>query len=230
MDAPAGIDVTSLGQSALARGRVLPVVDPLEPLLADRGLVRGKAVSCTGTASMSLALALAVQATAAGSWLAVVDLPTFGLEAAEEFGISLERVVRVDPPHGRAAGDTWAELTAAVIDGFEVVVVRVPSRLNTGLARRVQARLQAREAVMITLGDAGPFSVDTELQVSNPHWEGVADGSGYLRSRRVDVTSSGRRVPRPRYASLWLPGADGKIATADDTGPPMRLVTEPAAG
>lgn len=209
-----------LAHSALAAGRVLPVADPLVPLLPDGGLVRGKAVSCSGVASMSLALALAVQATTSGSWLAVVDVPTFGLEAAEEFGIPLERVVRVDPPDRPATGsarrgETWAELMAAVLDGFEIIVTRVPSRLNTGWARRVQSRMQAREAVVIALGRPAPFSADIELQANEPQWEGVADGWGYLRGRRVAVSSSGRRVPRPRHASLWLPGADGRVAVVD---------------
>jgi hypothetical protein len=221
--------VTTLARTALTSGRLLPVVDPLLPLLPDSGLVRGKAVSCGGAASMSLALALAVEATARGAWLAVVDVPTFGLEAAGEFGIPLERVVRVDPPTRTAAksaksaqsggvGDTWAELMAAVVDGFEVVITRVPQRLNPGLARRVQSRLRAREAVMIALGRPGSISVDSELTAADPQWEGVADGWGYLRGRRVTVTSSGRRVPRPRHASLWLPGPDGKVAPVQRHG------------
>ena len=211
--------VTTLAQTALSAERVLPVVEPLIALLPDGGLVRGKALSCSGAASMSMALALAVQATASGSWLAVVDVPTFGLEAAAEFGIQLERVVRIDPP-GRSGGhgDTWAELTAAVVDGFEVVITRVPQRLNQGLARRVQSRLRAREAVMIALGRSGTISVDIELSAADPHWEGVADGCGHLRGRRVTVTSSGRRMPRPRHASLWLPDADGKVAPLQGCG------------
>ena len=195
---------------------MLPVVDPLVSLLPDGGLVRGKAVACGGVAAMSLAVSLAVAATAAGSWLAVVGVPTFGLEAAEEFGIPLERVVSVDPgPGQRTVGESWAELVAATFDGFEVVITKVPQRLNAVLARRVQARMQARETVMITLGSPRPFSVDVELHAEDPHWEGVAAGSGYLRGRRVAVTSSGRRVPRPRQVSLWLPGDDGTVAVAE---------------
>ena len=88
---------------------------------------------------MSLAVSLAVAATASGSWLAVVGVPTFGLEAAEEFGIPLERVVGVDPGDQRAVGESWAELVGATFDGFEVVITKVPRRLNAVLARRVQA-------------------------------------------------------------------------------------------
>ena len=78
-------------------------------------------------------MSLAVAADGIG-WLAVVGVPTFGLEAAEEFGIPLERVVGVDP--GRDQDDTgaWAELVAATFDGFEVVVTKVPQRLNAVLA------------------------------------------------------------------------------------------------
>ena len=43
--------------------------------LPDGALVRGRAVACRGNAAASLALALAAQATTAGAWLAVVDVP-----------------------------------------------------------------------------------------------------------------------------------------------------------
>ena len=205
-----------LAAAALSRSRMLPVVDPLSSLLPDGGLVRGRAVACGGVAAMSLAVSLAVAATASGSWLAVVGVPTFGLEAAEEFGIPLERVVSVNPGSTqRAVGESWAELVAATFDGFEVVITKVPQRLNAVLARRVQARMQAHEAVLITLGSPGPFSVDVELDAGDPHWEGVAAGTGYLRGRRVAVSSSGRRVPRPRRVSLWLPGVNGTVAVAE---------------
>src|SRR5262245_15192934 len=85
-----------LATANLSSSRMLPVVDPLVSLLPDGGLVRGRAVACGGVAAMSLAVSLAVAATASGSWLAVVGVPTLGLEAAEEFGIPLERVVGVD--------------------------------------------------------------------------------------------------------------------------------------
>jgi hypothetical protein len=204
-----------LATAPLSRSRMLPVVDPLASLLPDGGLARGKTVACGGVAAMSLAVSLAVTATASGSWLAIVGVPTFGLEAAEEFGIPLERVVSVDLGTQRAVGEQWAELVAATFDGFEVVITKVPQRLNAVLARRVKARMQAREAVLITLGSPGPFSVDVELHASDPHWEGVAAGSGYLRGRRVAVSSSGRRIPRPRRMSLWLPGGDGTVTVAE---------------
>jgi hypothetical protein len=223
-----------LAAASLSRSRMLPVVDPLVSLLPDGGLVRGKAVACGGVAAMSLAVSLAVAATASGSWLAVVGVPTLGLEAAEEFGIPLERVVGVDlPGSGRcpeitADNERWAELVAATFDGFEVVITAVPRRLNAVLARRVQARMQSRQAVMITVGAAGPFSADVELHADEPCWEGVAAGWGHLRGRRVAVSSSGRRVPRPHRVSLWLPGADGSVHVAEPVAEVVPLAQQPA--
>lgn len=182
---------------------------------------------------MSLALALAVDAAAEGSWVAVVDVPALGLEAAEEFGIPLERVVRVDPGTRRPGAATWAELLAAVLDGFEVVITRVPGSVSAGLARKVQTRLTTREAVVITVGRGSELSVDVELRATDPRWEGVEIGAGHLRGRRVTVTSSGRRVPTSRTATMWLPGPDGRVAdvvpdvVSDATGLTVRDELDP---
>ena len=209
----------AVAPTTLARQRTLPVADPLIPLLPDGGLTRGRAVACHGIAATSLAVALTAEATVAGAWLAVVDLPWLGVEAVAELGVPLERLVRVDPGDG-----SWADLIAAVLDGFELVVTRVPRRLNAATLRRVQARVQAREAVLITVGEPGPLVADITIEASTPVWEGVDQGWGHLRGRRVTVTSAGRRVPRPRRAELWLPGPDGTVATAEvPAGEPVGL-------
>jgi hypothetical protein len=206
----------AVAPTTLARQRTLPVLDPFSTLLPDGALARGKTVSCRGIAATSLAVALAAEATVAGAWLAVVDVPWLGVEAAAELGVPLERLVRVD-----AADTPWADLLAAVLDGFELVVTRVPRRLNATTLRRVQARVQAREAVLIAVGEPGPLSADIMMDASSPVWEGVEHGWGHLRGRRVTVTSSGRRVPRPRRTELWLPGPDGTVTTAE---PALRSV------
>jgi hypothetical protein len=206
----------AVAPTTLARQRTLPVLDPLSPLLPDGALARGKAVSCRGIAATSLAVALAAEAAVAGAWLAVVDVPWLGVEAAAELGVPLERLVRVD-----ACDSPWVDLLAAVLDGFELVITRVPRRLNTTTLRRVQARVQAREAVLIAVGEPGPLSADVTLDASSPVWEGVEHGWGHLRGRRVTVTSSGRRVPRPQRTELWLPGPDGTVAEAE---PALRSV------
>jgi hypothetical protein len=201
----------------LARERTLPVVAPLAPLLPEAALVRGRALSCEGPAAASLALALTVEATVSGAWLAVVDVPWLGVEAAAELGVPLERLVRVDPGERAGTGGAWADLMAAVLDGFEVIVTRVP-RIGAGALRRVQTRVQHRGAIVVLIGPPAPWSADVVMRVSAPVWEGVEQGWGHLRGRRVTVEAAGRRVPRPRRAELWLPGPSGSIeacATGD---------------
>lgn len=211
----------AVAPTTLARQRTLPVADPLLPLLPEGGLVRGRAVACQGLAATSLTLALAAGATQAGAWLAVVDVPWLGVEAAAELGVPLERLVRVEAPGDAGA---WADLVAAVVDGFELVVTRVPRRINAGVLRRVQSRVQAREAVLLALGDPGPLAVDVAMTASAAEWDGVEQGAGYLRGRRVTVAASGRRIPRPRHAELWLPGPGGGVAAAAD---PAGATVEP---
>ncbi len=213
----------AVAPTTLARQRTLPVADPLRPLLPEGGLVRGRAVACRGVAATSLTLALAAGATTAGAWLAVVDVPWLGVEAAAELGVPLERLVRVEPP---TPGDatSWADLVAAVLDGFELVVTRVPRRVNAAVLRRVQSRIQAREAVLLAVGDPGPLTADVTMEASIPVWEGVEEGAGHLRGRRVTIVASGRRIPRPRRADLWLPGPGGVVAAVD---PAVDPVAEP---
>jgi len=206
----------AVAPTTLARQRTLPVVDALQPLLPEGGLARGRTVACRGVAATSLTLALSAAAADAGAWLAVVDVPWLGVEAAAELGVPLERLVRVE------AADTlsWADLVAAVLDGFELVVTRVPRRVGAGVLRRVQSRIQSREGVLLAVGDPGPLGADVVIEASTPVWEGVEQGAGHLRGRRVTVVSSGRRIPRPRRAELWLPGPDGVVAAVDPAAVP----------
>lgn len=204
----------AVAPTTLARQRTLPVAEPLLPLLPEGGLTRGRSVACRGVAATSLTLALTAAATQAGAWLAVVDVPWLGVEAAAELGVPLERLVRIAPSPSGDAG-TWADVVAAALDGFEVVVTRVPRRINAGMLRRVQSRIQAREGVLLAIGDPGPLGVDVAMEAAPPVWEGVGHGEGHLRGRRVTVVASGRRIPRPRRAELWLPGPGGGVATLE---------------
>jgi hypothetical protein len=201
----------AVAPTTLARQRTLPVLGPFQSLLPEGGLARGRTVACRGAAATSLSLALAAAAADAGAWVAVVDVPWLGVEAAAELGVPLERLVRVEA----AEALSWADLVAAVLDGFELVVTRVPQRVGAGVLRRVQSRIQAREGVLLVVGDPGPLGADVAIEASTPVWEGVEDGAGHLRGRRVTVVASGRRIPRPRRAELWLPGPDGVVAAVD---------------
>src|SRR3954469_18589608 len=93
---PAGLR-ERVQSNVLTHEQTVPVAAEFAPLFPERALVRGRTLACAGPAATSTAMAVVASAVAAGAWLAVVDVPTFGLDAASEMGIALERVVAVSP-------------------------------------------------------------------------------------------------------------------------------------
>jgi hypothetical protein len=163
-----------------------------------------------GGAGTSLALALCAEASAAGSWTAVVGVPSLGLVAADEAGLGLERLVVVAQP----PPDVWARVVATLVDAFDLVLVR-PSGVRERDARRLAARLRERGAVLLVVGDAGAWPVAPEVRLTTVAgaWQGVGDGHGRLAARQVEVVAGGRgAAARTRRTVLWLPGADGRPA------------------
>lgn len=202
-----------------ADGRVLPVVPPLAGLLPGGGLRRGSTVAvAAGVGSTSLLLALLTQASAAGAWAAVVGRPELGLVAAAEAGVALERVALVPHP-----GADLVAVTAALLDGLDVVAVACPPERGTALRaadrQRLAARARQRGAVLLPLG-SWP-GADLELGCARGEWRGAvggagAAGGGRLRARRVEVWLRGRGVaPAGRRTRLLLPGEAGLPAAVE---------------
>src|SRR5262245_32723317 len=122
--------VTRVEPVTFARERVIPVAQPLESLFPDGGLVRGSIIGCQGDIALSAALAVVAEPSAQGSWLAVVGLPALGLRAASELGVALERLVMVAQPSD-ADESSAANVLSALIDGFDLILLRCPPRLRT---------------------------------------------------------------------------------------------------
>ncbi len=214
MDLPVVAPLTSLTP---ARDRCLPVEPALARLFPDAGLRRGHVIGCGGIAARTLGLAVATRAVVDGAWLAVVGIDDFGVEAAVELGIPAERVVTV----AASSQHEWAERVAAAADGFELILT-VPPPGAARAMRKVRQRLQARGSVLVTVpptavltgGTSGSVfgdGVDIEINADGGDWVGIGDGHGRLTARRVEITASGRRVPRPVTLGCWLPGPDGRI-------------------
>lgn len=196
---------------SLAVERVLPVVEALVPLFPDGGLPRGSVVACRGPAARSLALQALVGLSRAGSWVGVVGLPSLGLAAVAEAGISLARTLFVAEP----AIEEWGAIVATLADSVDAVLVgRARARVTD--ARKLQARLRERGGVLVTVGGEGGLEPDLTMAVVEATWEGLGRGNGHLRSRRVEVESTGRRAAaRPRRVTLWLPDTDGRCRAVD---------------
>lgn len=178
--------------------RSLPTAPELGRLLPGGALQAGGSYSVHG--STSLAMALMTGPSAAGTWCAVIGLPSFGIEAAAAAGVDLERLVLVPRP-----GKDWLTVTAAMADVAGVLITAAPDRIAPSDAARLAARLRQREAALIVLG-AWPQS-DATLRVTESSWSGLGEGSGHLRQRRVTVSSmlGQAATGRPRIAHLTLP-------------------------
>jgi hypothetical protein len=184
----------------------LPTADALAPLLPG-GVIRAGGTYSVPE-SVLLAQTMLQAASAAGSWCAVVGVPSFGVEAAAAAGIDLERLVLVPDP-----GDQWLAVTAALADVAQIVLTRPLGRVVPGDVARLGARLRQRGAALVALG-SWP-GADVTLRVTESHWTGIGQGHGYLTERRVTVTASGRAgAVRPSSTELLLPAADGSVRAA----------------
>ena len=177
----------------------LPIAKALQPIIPDGVLVRGRTVLCSGDAAMSTALLLVSAATQAGSWLAIVGVSDFGLMSACEQGVALQRTVLVTPTSNKK---DWTSTVAAVADGFDVMMLEVPREVSESDARRIQTRIQARRNVLVLVETSrhatrrSVFQPDVVLHTMTTKWDGIEHGAGYVQGRLIDVTVSGRRVPR----------------------------------
>jgi len=177
----------------------LPVAKALQPIIPDGVLVRGRTALFSGDAAMSTALLLVSAATQAGSWLAIVGVSDFGLMSACEQGVALQRTVLVTPTSNKK---DWTSTVAAVADGFDVVMLEVPREVSESDARRIQTRIQARRNVLVLVETSrhttprSVFQPDVVLHTATTSWHGIEHGAGYVQGRHIDVTVSGRRVPR----------------------------------
>ncbi len=205
-----------------SRSRLLPVAPPLAGLFPDGALQRGSTIAVTGDplgddpgpGVVSMAMALVAAASAAGSWCAFAGVGDLGAVSAHDLGIDLERLSLVPRP-----GVAWAEVTGALLDGVDMVVLHPPFPPRPAMVRRLVAKARERRSVLMVLpGRAGwPEHPDLRLEVGRLRWDGAGTGEGYLRRRRLTVTAAGRRASgRPRRCDLWLPTAAGGVAGVTD--------------
>ena len=218
LDAPAGA----------AHERRLPVEESLEALLPEGSIRRGTVVAVGGHGSVTLAVALAAEASRRGSWVAAVGMADLGVAALAERGVNLDRWALVDLPAGaRGRGGSSVSLTAdvlgAVVGGFDLVLVGPAIRVGGTTARRLLARLREHGTSLICAlggGTSGDISdglqPELRLIIEQTLWTGIDDGHGRLLARRAEVTVGGRgAASRPHRTLVWLPSEDGRVTGAE---------------
>ncbi|KTS14083.1 hypothetical protein RSA3_01660 [Microbacterium testaceum] len=185
---------------------VLPTHPAFTSLLPGGGLRSGSAYAIAR--SSSLLLALMARPSQDGAWCGVVGMPELGAEAAEKYGLDLDRLVFIPDP-----GPRWLAVTATIAEVIPVVAVRPPQGSNAARggaeATRLAARLRDRGTVLLVQG-SWP-QAEAVIDVTDPRWTGLGQGNGYLAGRELTVSVSSRRSPSARRARMLLPAADGTI-------------------
>jgi hypothetical protein len=200
----------------LARQAVVPVLESLERLVPDGGLIRGSTITIGGVGATSLALQLSTAASQSGSWVVVVGLNDLAPAAVLEANLDAERVAFIDP--GKSG--RHVDVLAALIGAVDVIVLDARLSLRPSDSRRLASRLRERGSILIVVSPGGAvnssLSADLSLTVSDAQWEGLGCGHGHLRSRRVRVGVDGRgRASRTARCELLLPSVDAQVATAE---------------
>jgi hypothetical protein len=197
-------DTPGLGRASDLAPVTLPVLTPFTGLLPLGGLQPGSTLGISGIGATSLALALVARASS-DSWTAVAGLSAVNLVAAHELGVATDRVVVVP--------ETGIDVLAAVVDAFDLVVAR--PALAARDARRLDARVRERDAVLVYIGRT--TEADVRLHSTGSSWEGIDEGHGYLRARSLTVTATGRgSAAQGKHVTLWLPDDEGRVSVADD--------------
>jgi hypothetical protein len=132
----------------------------------------------------------------------VVGAAELGLVAASQHGLDMERLALVPSP-----GAKWPVVTAALFEGFDVVLVCPPARVDRSVSRQLEARARERGSVLAVMGEGWPGSADMRLGIVSGCWRGLEDGHGYLWGHEVEVEAAGKgAASRPRRARFWLGG------------------------
>ena len=186
--------------------RTIPTHPAIASLLPGGALKQGAVYSIDRSAM--LLMALLAGPSAAGSWCAIVGVPEFGIEAAQRFGVDLDRLVLVPHP-----GEQWMAVTAAIADVMGVVVTRPPKRATDSSVARLAARLRQRGTTLLVMG-TWPQS-EAMLSLSHSDWHGIGEGHGHLDSREVTITVTTRVTGRPRSARVWLPDSSEQFRRSE---------------
>ena len=212
--------------ATLAHERTLPVAESLVSVVPSGVLQRGSSVAVHGVGATSFGLAVVGQAIRDGSFLAIVAPASFSLAACLDFDVPLRRVVQFVFPDS-INPQQWAQSVAAIVEGFDVIMLADRRRVGSSHARQLTARNRERGSVLVRIsGPAWPDAADLRFDVGSPTWSGLGQGHGHLQRRQVRVQVAGRRVHlHGKKHDLFLPAAQGGVRAVPAV-PPSKVIDE----
>ncbi len=152
-----------------------------------------------------------------GAWCAVVGAADFGTEAAQSFGVVLERTVLVPDP-----GQDWLAVVSALVDVVSVVVV-AGRDICARDAQRMAARLYERQSIIIAWDCVWPRA-RAHVRLTDVLWHGVQRGNGHLQAREatIEVQQVGHPAVRRRF---WLPDGEQRVRAIESSSSQLRSVS-----
>ena len=141
---------------------------------------------------------------------AVVGMPGFGVLAAAEMGVDLDRLGLIPDP-----GPDVLQVLSVLVDGLDVIATVPPAILPPARQRVLTGRLRERGAVLLVLG-RWP-GADLTMTVTEVRWSGIGQGHGRLRDREIDVRVGGRRAGAGASATLLLRSTRTTVTVEADT-------------
>ena len=199
--------------------------ETLSPLLPEGSIRCSTVIAVHGHGSVTLAVALAAEASRRGSWVAAVGMADLGVAALAERGVDLGRWALIDLPIATRDGRLTADVLGAVVGGFDLVLLGPAVRAGNAMARRLLARMREHGTSLIcALGNEASGDIAASLQpelnmmIEQTLWTGVDDGHGRLLARQAEVTVEGRgAASRPRRVLMWLPSTEGRVTCAESS-------------
>lgn len=143
------------------------------------GLARGSVLGVRGSTSVLFSVMAAAMGT--DGWAASIGMSGLGWLAASEAGVDLARVASIP-----RAGAAVADVVAACVDGFDVVVLGDGLDLGAGVRRSLLGRIRSHGTVVLATWPGAPV-----LHATVRGGEGCGAGTGHLRDRVVAVRRDG---------------------------------------
>jgi hypothetical protein len=190
---------------------VLP--EALAPLVPQGTLRAGSTLAVQGSGSTSIMLAVAASAMGEDGWCAIAGMADVGLRAAHDVGVDLTRLA-LAPARSLQQQPQLAQVLTALVDGVGVLVLGPQLELTPALWRSLTDRARSHDTLV--LAARPPGRADLHLEVTAQQWQGLSQGSGRLKERRVRVTSRGRGIADRREATVLLPQVRGLSAAVPE--------------
>lgn len=184
----------------------LRLASDLESLMPGGHLRPGSTLEVApGPGQVSVLLRLLSGPTSHGAWASAIGFADLNPHAALESGVALERFALIPDP-----GVAWLEVTAALLDTVELVVLNLSHDCRPSDARRLLARARQRRSVLILTSHntrrgprnrpprrLWPEQPDVTLTPTGRTLNGLNKGHGRLHEIAITVSATGRRLNGP---------------------------------